>query len=112
MAQLKDMKGSFVGGHVSPELQNRIDLEKFNTFLKEAKNTQLKPEGGVSNRAGTVFVGIAKTSTYRLTINVNVPANIIINGIVYTGTTASVDLPIDNATYEYKESVSKKQYAV
>lgn len=104
MAQLKDMKGSFVGGHVSPELQNRIDLEKFNTFLKEAKNTQLKPEGGVSNRAGTVFVGIAKTSTYRLTINVNVPANIIINGVVYTGTTASVDLPIDNATYEYKVS--------
>lgn len=110
MALLKDMKGSFVGGHVSPELQNRIDLEKFNTFLKEAKNTQLKPEGGVSNRAGTVFVGVAKTSTYRLTITVDVPANIVINGVLYTGKTASVDLPIDNATYEYR--VSAEGYKV
>ena len=101
MALLKELKGSFVGGQVSPELQDRIDLEKFNTFLKEAKNTKIKPEGGISNRAGTVFIGVAKDATFRLTINVNVSATIIINGIEYTGvTTKSVDLPI-NTPYTY-----------
>lgn len=101
MALLKELKGSFVGGQVSPELQNRIDLEKFNTFLKEAKNTQIKPEGGISNRSGTVFIGVAKDASYRLTINVNVTATIIVNGEEYTGKTINVSLPVDSEyTYE------------
>lgn len=107
MALIKELKGSFVGGKVSKPLQNRIDLEKFNTWLSEAKNTQIKPEGSISNRAGTVFVGVAKDVTYKLTINVNVSAMIIINGVEYTGTTASVDLPI-GSTYSY--SVSTEGY--
>lgn len=107
MALLKELKGSFVGGQVSPELQNRIDLEKFNTFLKEAKNTKIKPEGGISNRAGTVFIGVAKDATFRLTINVNVSATIIINGVSYTGTTKSVDLEVGS---EYTYSVSAEGY--
>lgn len=102
MALLKELKGSFVGGQVSPELQNRIDLEKFNTFVKEAKNTQIKPEGGISNRAGTVFIDNAKIPSYRLTINVNVSATIIVNGVTYSGTSIYVDLPTDDASYEYE----------
>lgn len=108
MALLKELKGSFVGGQVSPELQNRIDLEKFNTFLKEAKNTKIKPEGGISNRAGTVFIGNSKEATLRLTINVNVSATIIINGVEYSSvTTKSVDLDIGS---EYTYSVSAEGY--
>jgi len=107
MALLKELKGSFVGGQVSPELQNRIDLEKFNTFLKEAKNTQIKPEGGISNRAGTVFIGIVKESTLRLTINVNVTATVIVNGEEYTGKTVNVNLPADS---EYTYSVGAVGY--
>lgn len=108
MALLKELKGSFVGGQVSPELQNRIDLEKFNTFVKEAKNTQIKPEGGISNRAGTIFIGKAKEATFRLTINVNVSATIIINGIEYSSvTTKSVDL---DAGSEYTYEVSAVGY--
>lgn len=107
MALLKELKGSFVGGQVSPELQDRTDLEKFNTFLKEAKNTKIKPEGGISNRAGTIFIGVAKDATFRLTINVNVSATIIINGVSYTGTTKSVDLPVDS---EYTYSVGASGY--
>lgn len=104
MALLKELKGSFVGGQVSPELQNRIDLEKFNTFLKEAKNTKIKPEGGISNRAGTVFIGVGKVPSYRLTINVNVTATIIVNGVTYTGSSVYVDLPTEDASYEYEIS--------
>jgi len=108
MALLKELKGSFVGGQVSPELQNRIDLEKFNTFLKEAKNTQIKPEGGISNRAGTVFIGNSKDATFRLTINANVTATIIINGTPYENvTTKSVDLEVGS---EYTYSVSAVGY--
>jgi len=110
MALIKDMKGSFVGGKISRSLQNRIDLQKFNTWLKEAKNTFIKPEGSISNRPGTVFIGVAKTVSYRLTINVNVPATIIINGETFTGTSATIDLPIDNTSYEY--SVSAEGYGV
>lgn len=109
MALIKELKGTFVGGQVSPELQNRIDLEKFNTFLKEAKNTQIKPEGGISNRAGTVFVGVANDLTYKLTINVNVSATIIINGEVFTGTTKSINID-KNSSYTYE--VGAVGYAV
>lgn len=108
MALIKDLKGSFVGGQVSPTLQNRIDLQKFNTWLKEAKNTKIQPEGGISNRAGTVFIGSAKGATFELTINVNVAATIIINGREYTGlTTKSVKLDVGS---EYTYEVSAVGY--
>ena len=108
MALIKELKGSFVGGKVSKPLQNRIDLEKFNTWLTEAKNTQIKPEGSISNRAGTVFIGNAKDSTFRLTINVDVSSTIIINGEIYKNvTTKSVDLEVGS---EYTYEVSAVGY--
>lgn len=102
MALIKELKGSFVGGKVSKPLQNRTDLEKFNTWLTEAKNTQIKPEGSISNRAGTIYVGECKVPSYRLTINVNVSATIIVNGVTYTGSSIYVDLPTEDASYEYE----------
>ena len=108
MALIKELKGSFVGGKVSKPLQNRTDLEKFNTWLTEAKNTQIKPEGSISNRAGTVFIGNAKDSTFRLTINVDVSSTIIINGEIYKNvTTKSVDLEVGS---EYTYEVSAVGY--
>lgn len=104
MALIKELKGSFVGGKVSKPLQNRTDLEKFNTWLTEAKNTQIKPEGSISNRAGTIYVGECKDPSYRLTINVNVSATIIINGVTYSGASVYVDLPTGSASYEYEVS--------
>lgn len=110
MALIKELKGSFVGGKVSKPLQNRTDLEKFNTWLTEAKNTQIKPEGSISNRAGTIFIGNAKNSTFRLTINVNVSSTIIINGEIYKNvTTKSVDLEVGS---EYSYSVGASGYKV
>lgn len=109
MALIKELKGSFVGGKVSKPLQNRTDLEKFNTWLTEAKNTQIKPEGSISNRAGTIFIGVGKDATYRLTINVNVSATIIINGQTFSGTSASLDIPVSIPNYTY--SVGASGYA-
>lgn len=108
MALIKDMKGSFVGGKISRALQNRIDLQKFNTWLKEAKNTFIKPEGSISNRPGTVFVGVAKGATYSLTINVNVASTIIINGVEYSNiNTKTVYLDVGS---EYTYQVSAVGY--
>ncbi|MCQ2410624.1 MAG: hypothetical protein MJ053_03815 [Elusimicrobiaceae bacterium] len=51
---------SFVGGEVSPSLQARVDSAAYQTWLKSACNFYVHPQGGVSNRPGTVFMGQAK----------------------------------------------------
>ena len=48
---------SFTGGEISPALGARADLTKYQTGLARLLNGFVQPEGGVSNRAGFVFVG-------------------------------------------------------
>ena len=110
MALIKELKGTFVGGKISRSLQNRIDLDKFNTWLAEAKNTQIKPEGSISNRAGTIYVATAKSEGYRLTINSNVTATIIINGVVYESQTSKYVTLEEGSQYTY--SVGAEGYTV
>lgn len=52
---------SFSGGEFSPSLYSRIDIQKYGTALKKAKNAIVHPQGGVSNRPGLKFVGESKT---------------------------------------------------
>lgn len=51
------IKPSFTGGEYSPEIGARVDLERYRTGLKIAKNVIIHPQGGVSNRGGTAFKG-------------------------------------------------------
>ena len=60
MAILRTLKSSFTGGEFSPALRARVDLEKYSTGLKVAKNTFVHPHGGVSNRAGFEMVSYAR----------------------------------------------------
>lgn len=62
MADLRAYQPSFTGGEISPALWARVDLAKYQTALKLAKNAFLHPHGGVSNRAGLEFCGEVKTS--------------------------------------------------
>lgn len=55
---LTDMKPSLAGGELSPSLYGRVDLEKYQTGLKTCSNFIVMPEGGVTLRAGTSFVGL------------------------------------------------------
>lgn len=53
---------SFTGGELSPPLNGRNDLAKYQSGLKTLKNGFVRQEGAVSNRAGLEFIGEVKES--------------------------------------------------
>lgn len=54
---------TFAGGEFSPALYSRVDIAKYSTGLKTARNVIIHPHGGVSNRPGTKYVAEVKDST-------------------------------------------------
>ena len=54
------LQPSFSGGEISPSLYARVDTAAYATWLKRAHNFFIHPQGGASNRPGTIFVGTAK----------------------------------------------------
>ncbi len=56
------MQSSFAGGEVSPALAARVDSPAYTSWLKTARNFFVHPQGGVSNRPGTGYMGAAKYS--------------------------------------------------
>lgn len=54
---------SFAGGEITPELFGRLDLDKFQTGLKQAKNFRILPHGPAQNRSGFRYVLETKDST-------------------------------------------------
>lgn len=57
MAILRTMQPAFTAGELSPALWARVDLTKYQSGLKVAKNIIVHPHGGASNRPGLEFVG-------------------------------------------------------
>lgn len=55
MVLTRQMQPSFTAGELSPQLYGRVDLTKYQTGLKTAKNVFVYPHGGVANRAGLEF---------------------------------------------------------
>lgn len=62
MAILRTMQPAFTAGELSPALWARVDLAKYQSGLKRARNVFIHAHGGVSNRPGLQFVGETKTS--------------------------------------------------
>lgn len=56
---------SFASGILSPALWGRIDLQKYDSGLRKAKNMFVHAHGGISNRPGTRFVCEVMDSTKR-----------------------------------------------
>ncbi len=54
---------SFAGGVACEALWARTDLEKYNTFLKQATNVMVMPHGGVKSRPGTKYCGQTVANT-------------------------------------------------
>ena len=54
---------TFSSGEISPSLYARVDLTKYATGLRTCKNNIVLRYGGVSNRAGTEFIGEVSDST-------------------------------------------------
>lgn len=57
---LHHLQPSFAGGEISPSLYARVDSAAYASWLKTARNFYVHPQGGASNRPGTVFMGQAK----------------------------------------------------
>lgn len=53
---------SFSGGEVSPQLQARVDFQKYQTSLKKLRNMIALKQGGAQNRPGTEFISEVKES--------------------------------------------------
>lgn len=59
---LKTLQPSFTGGEISPSLYSRVDLQKYASGLRTARNFIIHPAGGASNRPGTQFIATAKNA--------------------------------------------------
>ena len=51
---------SFTTGEISPEIENRSDLDKYRSAVLMAKNCIIRPYGSICKRNGTRFIGEAK----------------------------------------------------
>lgn len=66
MSVLHQLQPSFNNGEISPLLYDRTDYQKFTSSVKSGKNMFVHPQGGMSNRAGTMMLGNAKDDYVRL----------------------------------------------
>ena len=53
---------SFTGGELSPKLEGRVGLQKYSEGLSDLTNFLVLPQGGVTRRPGTEFLGEVKDS--------------------------------------------------
>ncbi|MEK9918072.1 MAG: phage tail tube protein [Pelagibacteraceae bacterium] len=60
MARVSSIVTSFRAGEISPKLEGRIDLEKYNEAAQTLSNMLVYPSGGVTRRPGTYFAGRSK----------------------------------------------------
>lgn len=58
------MQPSFAKGEISSALYGRVDTQAYQVALRKARNCIIHPYGGVSNRAGTYFIGPVGDHSY------------------------------------------------
>tara|TARA_R110000796_G_scaffold51781_3_gene122171 strand:- start:1775 stop:4519 length:2745 start_codon:yes stop_codon:yes gene_type:complete len=60
MARVSSIITNFRAGEISPKLEGRIDLQKYNEATQTLNNMLVYPSGGVTRRPGTYFAGRSK----------------------------------------------------
>jgi len=60
MARISSIITNFRAGAISPRLEGRIDLEKYNQAAKTLQNMVVFPQGGVTRRPGTYYAATSK----------------------------------------------------
>jgi hypothetical protein len=60
MARVSTIVTNFKSGELSPRLEGRIDLTKYNEAAQTINNMLVYPSGGVTRRPGTFFAGRSK----------------------------------------------------
>ena len=69
MARSSNIVTNFTAGELSPRLEGRVDLQKYNAGAKTIENGVIFPQGGVGRRPGTTFVANTKLKDNRATGN-------------------------------------------
>jgi hypothetical protein len=62
MADFRAYQPSFTAGELSPALLARVDISKYGTGLRTARNVFIHPHGGASNRPGLQFIHEVRNS--------------------------------------------------
>lgn len=65
MAKAQPIQTNFTAGELSPRVNSRIDIAKYNNGLKTCENLQILVQGGARRRAGSRFVAETKNSAKR-----------------------------------------------
>lgn len=65
MAKAQPIQTNFTAGELSPRVNSRIDIAKYNNGLKTGENLQFLVQGGARRRAGLRFVAETKNSAKR-----------------------------------------------
>ena len=65
MARSAPSISAFVSGELSPRLEGRVTLEKYQTGLADLTNMIVLPQGGATRRPGTEFIGEVKASSVK-----------------------------------------------
>ena len=65
MARSAPAFSSFTAGEISPRLEGRTNIEKYQEGLTELTNMVVMPHGGVTRRPGTEYLGEVKSSAVK-----------------------------------------------
>ena len=65
MARSAPALSAFTAGEISPRLEGRITIKKYNEGLSDLTNMVVMPHGGVRRRPGTEFLGEVKSSSVK-----------------------------------------------
>lgn len=57
MADLHVFQSRVNGGEISPQLEGRVDNERYNSGARLLENFLVKPNGSISKRPGTQYIG-------------------------------------------------------
>ena len=60
MARVSTIVTNFRAGELSPRLEGRVDLEKYNEGVQTLQNMVSLPQGGITRRSGTYYAGASK----------------------------------------------------
>lgn len=60
MARVSTIVTNFQAGELSPRLEGRIDLQKYNSGAQKLENMLVFPQGGITRRPGTKYAGSSK----------------------------------------------------
>lgn len=60
MARISTIVTNFQAGELSPRLEGRIDLQKYNSGAQKLENMLVFPQGGITRRPGTKYAGSSK----------------------------------------------------